>query len=213
MNTTKKSLLPLVMFETNIIFDYFLGRDADVLLLSKLSQKQIEIKIPDFVLMEFRGSILKELGKKEYKLSFVRQLANELDRADKWNNGTDSLRKGCELVAKDIDHLRSSVDVFIGEIRKQFTVETHSAEIHYKGDLRYVKGLPPAEPERGIQDCRVLEAILEIGRADAENNNRERFFLTKDSDFNKGSVKEELRAFGIEIVNSAGYLYGRFVAP
>jgi predicted nucleic acid-binding protein len=51
------------MFDTNVLFDFFLGRDPEILLLASLSRQYVEIRVPDFVLMEFRGSILKELGK------------------------------------------------------------------------------------------------------------------------------------------------------
>ncbi|WP_207217731.1 MULTISPECIES: PIN domain-containing protein [Sorangium] len=203
--------LPLVMFDTNVIFDFFLGRDPEILLLAQLSRQHVEIRIPEFVLMEFRGSILRELGGKEKALSSVRQLANELERADHWMSGVDRLRAGCELVMEDIARLRGKLDTFLDVVRKQFDVEPHSPDIHYKGDLRYVQGLPPDEPKRGVQDCRIFEAALAIGRADATNNRPARFFLTKDSDFlKKVGVKDELDALGIELVGSAGQIYGRF---
>jgi len=203
--------LPLVMFDTNVIFDYFLGRDPEILLLAQLSRQYVEIRIPEFVLMEFRGSILRELGAKEKALSAVRQLANELERADHWMSGVDRLRTGSELVMEDIARLRGKLDTFLDAVRRQFDVEPHSSEVHYKGDLRYVQGLPPDEPKRGVQDCRIFEAALAIGRADAANNRPARFFLTKDSDFlKKGGVQQELNALGIELVGSAGRIYGRF---
>ena len=89
---TGADALPLVMFDTNVIFDFFLGRDPEVLLLAQLSRQQIEIRVPEFVLMEFRGSVLRDLGSKEQTLSSVRRLATELDRADHWMSGVDSLR-------------------------------------------------------------------------------------------------------------------------
>jgi predicted nucleic acid-binding protein len=207
------NLLPLVIFDTNIIFDFFLGRDPDVLLLAQLSRQQIEIRVPEFVLMEFRGSILKELGKKEQDLTSVKKLAIELERADQWMSGVDSLRAGCELIAADISRLRGKLDTFLDVIRRLFDVEPHSSEIHYKGDLRFVQGLPPDEPKRGVQDCRIFEAALAIGRADINNTRPARFFLSKDSDFlKKSGVKDELDALGIELIGSAAKIYGR-VAP
>ncbi len=101
--------------------------------------------------------------------------------------------------------------MFLDEVRRQFDVEPHSPEIHYKGDLRYVQGLPPDEPKRGVQDCRIFEAALAIGRADVANNRPARFFLTKDSDFiRKAGVRVELNALGIELVDSASRIYWRF---
>lgn len=208
---TEAPTLPLVIFDTNVIFDFFLGRDPEVLLLAQLSRQHVAIRIPEFVLMEFRGSILRELGGKEKALSSVRQLATELERADHWMSGVDSLRVGCELVMEDIARLRGKLDTFLDVVRRLFDIEPHSPEIHYKGDLRYVQGLPPDEPRRGVQDCRIFEAALEIGRADAATIRPARFFLTKDSDFlKKAGVKDELNTLGIELVGSAGQIYGRF---
>jgi predicted nucleic acid-binding protein len=205
------NVLPLVMFDTNVLFDFFLGRDPEVLLLAQLSRRHVEIRVPEFVLMEFRGSILRELGNKEHALSSVLQLAKELERADHWMSGVDSLRVGCELVSADIARLRGKLDVFLDVVRKQFDVEPHSLEIHYRGDLRFVQGLPPDEPKRGVQDCRIFEAALAIGRADSANARPGRFFLSKDSDFlKKSGVKEELTALGIELVGSAGRIYYQF---
>jgi predicted nucleic acid-binding protein len=211
MTAALPTALPLVMFDTNVIYDFFLGRDPEVLLLAQLSRQQVEIRIPEFVLMEFRGSILRELGGKEQALSSVRRLATELERADHWMSGVNSLRTGCELVAEDIARLRGKLDTFLDVVRRLFDVEPHSPEIHYKGDLRYVQGLPPDEPKRGVQDCRIFEAVLAIGRADAANLRPARYFLTKDTDFlKKSGVSEELNVLGIELVGSAGRVYGRF---
>src|SRR5580700_526631 len=87
---------PLVIIDTNVLFDFFLGRDPDLPLLASLVPAKIVIKVPEFVILEFRGSVLRELGKKEQALSQTRGLANELDRADHWMSGVDALRAGCD---------------------------------------------------------------------------------------------------------------------
>jgi len=198
--------LPLVMFDTNVLFDYFLGRDPDVHLVATLSRRKLDIRIPEFVLLEFRGSILKELGAKERALGDVRRLAAELDRADRWMSGVDKLRSGCELVAEDIARLRQKIDPFLAAIRRDFDVVVHTQDLHFRGDLRFVQGLPPDEPKRGVQDCRIFEAVLDIARRDGVP--RSRYLLTKDSDFSKKQgVKDELLTVGVELVVTAAPLY------
>jgi predicted nucleic acid-binding protein len=60
----RAAILPLVMFDTNVLFDYFLGRDPTIVLLAQLSRRQVTFRVPELVLFEFRGSTLRELGKK-----------------------------------------------------------------------------------------------------------------------------------------------------
>lgn len=141
--------LPLVIIDTNVIFDFFLGRDPDVLLLAQLVPAKVEIHVPEFVLFEFRGSVLRELGAKEKALSQTRALANELERADGWKSGVGSLRAGCDAVMQDIEALRGRLDPKV--------------------------------------------------------------FLTKDADFlKKAGVRAELSALGVDLVDAAGPLYGRY---
>jgi predicted nucleic acid-binding protein len=203
--------LPLVMFDTNVLFDFFLGRDPEILLLAGLSRRYVEIRVPEFVLMEFRGSILRELGKTEDSLNSVRRLANELERADHWMSGVDSLRAGCELTAQDIVRLRTRVDPFTDVVRRSFDIVPHTPDLHYLGDLRFVRGLPPDKPKRGVQDCRIFEAVLAIARQDAGVARPARFLLTKDADFlGQQGVRDELLALGVTLVGAAGPIYGPY---
>ncbi|MGH7438193.1 MAG: PIN domain-containing protein [Polyangiaceae bacterium] len=204
-------VLPLVMFDTNVLFDFFLGRDPEILLLAGLSPQYVEIRVPEFVLMEFRGSILRELGKIEDSLNGVRRLANELDRADHTMSGVDPLRAGCELAALDLAHLRTRVDPVLEAIRRNFNIVPHTQALHYLGDLRFVRGLPPDKPRRGVQDCRIFEAVLEIARQDVGVARPARFLLTKDSDFlGQQGVRDELLAVGVTLVGAAGPIYGPY---
>jgi predicted nucleic acid-binding protein len=125
--------LPLVMFDTNVLFDFFLGRDPEILLLAGLSPQYVEIRVPEFVLLEFRGSILRELGKTENSLNDVRRLAKELERADHWMSAVDSLRAGCELAAQDVTRLRARIDPFIEVVGRTFVVVAHSPQLHSYG--------------------------------------------------------------------------------
>lgn len=126
-------------------------------------------------------------------------------------SGADALRGGGELIAQDVARLRTRVDPFIDMVHKRFDVVPHSPEIHYLGDLRFVSGLPPDKPKRGVQDCRIFEAVLAIARQDAAVARPERFFLTKDSDFrDQEAVVDELRAVGVTLVGAAGPIYRRF---
>lgn len=203
--------LPLVMFDTNVLFDYFLGRDPDVEPLAKLSRRHVEIRVPEFVLFEFRGSILRELGRIEKSLNDVRGLTNDLERADQWMSAVDLLRNGAEFLREDLDRLRGRIDPFLTVIRRDFEIEPHSERVHYLGDLRYVQGYAPDDPKKGIQDCRIMEAVLAIVRADSANVRPARFLLSKDGDFlKKKELHEELKTVGVELVGSVGPIYGRF---
>jgi|GEM_PF-1395450 len=204
--------LPLVVFDTNVLFDFFLGRDPDVMLLAQLAGSAVEFRVPEFVLMEFRGSVLKELGKKEEMLGPVRALANELDRADSWMSAADHLRNGADLASSDILRLKARVDPFLTQLRKTFTIVPHSIDVHYRGDLRFVQGLPPDRPKRGVQDCRVFEAVLDIARNDQTPNRPEKLFFTKDSDFDRPGVAEELKKFDFNLESSAGRIYYKYHA-
>ena len=208
--TAATPMLPLVVFDTNVLFDFFLGRDPDVLLLAQLAGHAVDLRVPEFVLLEFRGSVLRELGKKEEALTAVRGLANELDRADRWMSGADHLRNGIELVSRDIGELRARIDPFLERVRTIFTIVPHSADVHYRGDLRFVRGDPPDRPKRGVQDCRIFEAVLDIGRNDMGVARPEKLFLTKDGDFDRPGVPEELSRVGLSLVTSAGRIYHRY---
>lgn len=199
------------MFDTNVLFDYFLGRDPDVVLLVSLSGTKLEIRVPEFVLLEFRGSVLRELGKLQRRLQETQALANDLDRADELKGGASKLFTGIVDATRDVDRLKQKVDPFLVTVRGQVTVMPHSPDLHYRGDLRFVQGLPPDEPKRGVQDCRIFEAALDIARADAAVARTNRYFLTKDSDFlRKPGVAQELATLNVELIDRAAPIYWQF---
>lgn len=203
--------LPLAVVDTNFLFDYFLGRDPDVLLLAALSGKKVDILVPEFVLLEFRGSVLKELGRLQRSLQDVATIAKELERADELTKGAGSLRAGVGVADGDIETLRTKLDPFLATVRGQFKVIPHTPALHYLGDLRFVQGLPPDNPKRGVQDCRIFETVLEIARNDAGVTRPDRIFLTKDGDFlKKAGVAAELKAVGMSITDKVAPLYHRW---
>lgn len=196
---------PLVMFDTNILFDFFLGRDPQIVPLVQSCRKgHVAIHIPEFVLFEFRGSILRELGRIEAAINTTRALANQCERADDWASGVAALRQGCTLITEDITLRRNRLDEFIDELRSDFgfTIHEHTWRLHYEGDLRFVKGLPPDRPKNGVQDCRILEAMLDIARNDQSTMREARYLLTKDSDFHKDpEIVRELDSVGVSLVD------------
>jgi predicted nucleic acid-binding protein len=209
-----QSDVPLVMFDTNILFDFFLGRDPEILsLVQSCRTKQVVIRVPEFVLIEFRGSILRELGKMEASVQTMRSLAKEFERADHLSSGVDALKEGCLLVSEDVARRRAKLDQFLSVVRCElgFEIVPHTPEIHYRGDLRFAQGLPPDQPKRGVQDCRIFEAILEIARNDRAVNTRSaRYLLTKDSDFLKqAGIARELEAVGVQLEKSAARITHR----
>ncbi|WP_437497289.1 hypothetical protein [Sorangium sp. So ce1099] len=153
------NVLPLVMFDTNVLFDFFLGRDPEVLLLAQLSRRHVEIRVPEFVLMEFRGSILRELGRKEQALSSVRQLAAELERADHWMSGVDSLRAGASslrrtLSASEADSTRS-LTWFASSSTLSRTLSTYITRVIFDT----FRGSPPMNRSAGFKTVGFLRLL------------------------------------------------------
>lgn len=86
------------------------------------------------------------------------------------------------------------------------TIEKHTPEIHFRGDLRFLRGAPPDRPADGIKDCRIYEAVLAVARS-AVDQSRSKFLVTKDKDFDFPQLHEELLTFGFVIRSDIGKLY------
>ena len=65
--------LPLLIFDTNVVMDIWLGRDADqaALLVQLAESAKVELFLPEFVLIEFRGTALR----------WIREQRTVLDRS------------------------------------------------------------------------------------------------------------------------------------
>lgn len=76
-----------------------------------------------------------------------------------------------------------------------------------RGELRCLEGRPPDRPIEGLSDCRIYEALLHIARDEAAIS-RQKVFVTRDSDFDKPELIDELTALGFVIRKDSGRLYG-----
>ncbi len=190
----------LLLFDTNVVMDIWLGRDGDeaALLLTLAERHRVDLIVPEFVLIEFQGTARRWVRDQRVRLtSAVRSAANEWGRSDKLGDGADDIRAGADKVAAALDDLERNVTVISTRLSAIAHVEAHSAAIHFRGDLRYLRGDPPDRPVDGLKDCRIYEAILEILQADDASQRRDRVFVTKDRDFaTYAPIVDELAALG-----------------
>lgn len=200
---------PLLVFDTNILMDVLLGRGGDVatLLVELAEQGHADLVIPEYVLFEFRGTALRWLQNEALSLKKVREAANEWTQSQKLDVPAFAIKEASRLIEEKLDELATKVDVVIERVRAVATVEKHTQDLHFRGDLRYLQGLPPDRPGDGIKDCRIYVAILAIAQAQ-QAADRAKFLVTKDADFDDDVLKAELGQLGFEIRKDPGRLYG-----
>lgn len=201
------STRPLLVFDTNILMDFLLQRGAqETPLLVELAEKgQVDLVIPQYVLFEFRGTALRWIGAERVRLQSVRQAANEWKRLGSLDLPAQAIRDAVQSVEKSLTELETKVDEVLERIRQVAKVPEHTQDLHFRGDLRYLQGLPPDRPGHGIKDCRIYEAILDVARSDTEE--RSKILLTRDKDFDYPSLKEDLKKLGFSLRSDTGKLY------
>jgi len=201
---------PLLVFDTNMLMELWLGRDGSeaVLLVDLVEKGRAELVIPEYVLFEFRGTALKWLREQRSRLDQdVRSAANEWERSAKLDDGARKIREGAQQIAEAHENLERAVDEVVQRIRDVSRVETHTSEVHFRGDLRFLSGRPPDRAVDGLKDCRIYEAILAIARSEKEKH-RLKYVVTRDKDFDFSELRDELRGFQFELRNDPGKLYG-----
>ncbi|MBI2373301.1 MAG: DUF4935 domain-containing protein [Deltaproteobacteria bacterium] len=201
--------LPLLVFDTNILVDVWLGRDGNesLLLLTLAESRAVELILPEYVLIEFRGTALRWLTSERTKLNqHVRAIATQWARSEELDEGAESILAGARTIEARLNKLREGIEEVDRRFRSVARVEEHTPDIHFKGDLRYLSGRPPDRPVDGLKDCRIYEAILCIARADASKSRR-RFLVTRDSDFDHAELLAELGLHGFGIRKDPGRLY------
>lgn len=206
--------LPLLIFDTNILMDIWLGRaNAQAVLLVELAEeKKVELKIPEFVLIEFRGTALRWIREQRATLEVMRKHLNEWGRTQALGVVADEMRDRAKTLESEIDGLEGNVEYVRTRLCAAATIVPHTIDLHFKGDLRYLGGYPPDRPVDGIKDCRIYEAVLDIVKTDAAQQKvRRRVYVTKDADFNP--LVEELAADDVELSNHPGKLYGELCRP
>jgi hypothetical protein len=140
----------------------------------------------------------------------VRKPANEWARSASANldHGADDLQRAAAKVDSALVTLAKDIPVVRARIEACARVTAHTHDLHFLGDLRFLRGDPPGRPRDSIQDCRVYEAVLDIVRADAKNARPARIFVTRDSDFTKYPVlTDELAALAVTMRGDSGAIY------
>jgi hypothetical protein len=206
--------LPLLIFDTNIVMDIWLGRaNAEAVLLVDLAEeKKVELKIPGFVVIEFRGTALRWIREQRATLEVMRKHLNEWGRTQALGVVADEMRDRSKTLENELNGLQDNVEQVRNRLCAAATIVEHRIELHFKGDLRYLGGYPPDRPVDGIKDCRIYEAVLDIVKDDvAKQKVRRRVYVTKDADFNP--LVEELAAYNVELSNHPGKLYGELCRP
>ena len=117
----------------------------------------------------------------------VRQAANEWSRSQELDTPAEDIRVAARRIESKLDDFTSEVDEVIQRIEAVATVEEHTQELHFRGDLRYLKGLPPDR----IKDCRIYEAILAIAQTN-QTAQGAKFLVTKDSDFDYPILEQDV---------------------
>jgi predicted nucleic acid-binding protein len=201
---------PLLVFDTNILMDLLLGRDgANAVLLVKLAeQRRVELVVPEYVLLEFRGTALRWVREERERLGVVRRASNEWRRSQELDKPAEDIRSAAADVEARLKALQVEVDVVVARMRSVARVPSHTMEVHFRGDLRYLEGRPPDRPVDGLKDCRIYEAVLEVARAEVANP-RLKFLVTRDADFDAKELVDELASLGFTIRKDPGGLYGQ----
>ena len=152
--------------------DIWLGRDGDqaVLLVQLAETAKVELTLPEFVLIEFRGTALRWIREQRTALDrSVRPFISEWARSKSLDQAADDMRGGAKKLVSELDSLATNIDAVLSRLKVVATVVPHTMALHFKGDLRYLGGYPPDRPVDGIKDCRIYEAVLDIVRGDAAN--------------------------------------------
>lgn len=114
---------------------------------------------------------------------------------------------GCGGPCVALEELERNIDTLMARIRAIARIVDHSSDLHVRGELRFLRGEPPARAGDGLKDCRIYEAVLDIMRADAAARRPARVFLTSDRDFADPALVNELAALGATLRHDAGRLY------
>lgn len=203
---------PLLIFDTNVVMDIWLGRDGDqaVLLVQLAEAAKVDLILPEFVLIEFRGTALRWIREQRTAIDkSVRPFLSEWARSSPLGQAADDIRGGAKKLAGELDSLANNIDAVRFRLGAVAKVVPHTMALHFKGDLRYLGGYPPDRPVDGVKDCRIYEAVLDIVKGDVATTRPRRIYVTKDGDFSKfPELVNELRGHGVEMSNKPGQLYG-----
>lgn len=203
------AIAPLLVFDTNVLVDVWLRRGGDqaVLLMGLAESHRVELVVPRYVLLEFRGIALRWIRDERGRIEHVRRSANGWKRCLGLDAAAEDMRDASARVEVQLSTLEAHIEVVIAQVARASQVLDHTPELHFRGELRHLSGQAPDRPVEGLSDCRIYEALLEIAREHAANTRR-KYFVTRDSDFDKPELVAELGTFGFVIRKDPGRLYG-----
>lgn len=111
--------LPLLVFDTNILLDVWLGRDNDqaVLLVRLAETGRVELVVPEYVLAEFRGTARRWVRDETERLNNgIRRVANEWVRSQELGAAAEDIRTAATEIEAKLAGLASQVDVVVARI-------------------------------------------------------------------------------------------------
>ena len=113
--------LPLLVFDTNILLDVWLGRENDqaILLVRLAETNRVELLVPEYVLIEFRGTALRWVRDETARVQVIRAAAKEWLRSQELGTGADNLRASTNEIETKLTSLASQVGVVETRIRPQ----------------------------------------------------------------------------------------------
>lgn len=207
-------LPPLIVPETNIFMDIWLGRDQAIakLLLPLATSKTIDLFVSEHSLLEFRGTALVWLRTSRRQIETVQQSTRNWRRTDQLGENADEIGLRLKRIDAELPKLQERIDEVIEQIGQAATIFDYTADIQFRGDQRFLAGLPPDEPGKGLKDCRLFEAVLEIAKSDHSNQRPWKAFITKDTDFEFENLHKELGEYNFEIRRDIGALLGRLIS-
>ena len=202
--------LPLLVFDTNILMEILLGRDGgDARNLLKLAEEgKSEVVVPEYVLFEFRGTANRWFRAEKEKFVLIRRAANEWNRSQEIEQPVEQLKATVGQIEEEMKRLEASVQPLIRRIRAIARVVPHTVDLHFRGDLRFLEGVPPEHRGDGLEDCRIYEALLEIAKSEPHAQ-RAKYLVTRDTDFHVKELLEELGGFGFKISQDPSKLYAQ----
>ncbi len=201
--------VPLLVFDTNLLLDFLFERDSiPALIVALAEQDRVDLRIPELVIAEFRGTAMRTTRDFRRDLNKVVELANQIGRCEPLGSTALELKEQAWSASAVLDTLTGTIDTAIQTLRRAATIEPHTAAVHLAGDLRYVGGHPPDDIRQGIQDCRIFEAVLAIARDDRGTERPMKAFLARDSDFDVPELHDELRALDFTMRDDVGAVYG-----
>lgn len=182
------------------------GNETAALLVALAEEEKIEITIPEYVMLEFQGTARRHIRKETNQLDAIRHSLNGWKRSARLSEYTEKIKESLDDISGVLSHIESQIPHVISRLREVANIAPHTQELHFRGDLRFLRGDPPDRPRDGIKDCRIYEAVLAIANLEI-GNSRDKFFVTKDSDFDFPELVDELSQLGFKINSNVAQLY------